>query len=95
MLVTDTGKPRNQRSLPKSSEEPACANAKCHRCGGLENEYQRSLAEISFVVSKRFSIPPEKLRELHKWQDIRDDAVKALYRHKASHKRDRGLSALD
>jgi hypothetical protein len=75
----------NLLSFPTRIEEPARSNSKCPACARLENEYQCAIHEISSVVKRRFPAPGQKLRELHKWQDTRDGALKAFYEHKASH----------
>ena len=84
--MTDAGKADHPLSWPTIDEEPAPTIPKCPRCVRLEGEYQCAIDEISSVVSRRFPSSREKLRELHKLQDIRDDALKAYYMHKATHK---------
>jgi hypothetical protein len=59
----------------------------CPDCEILEREYQLAIAEIDSVVGRRFNTVGEKLRELFRWQDTRDTAVKAFYEHKKSHAR--------
>jgi hypothetical protein len=81
----NTQKAGNLLSFPTRIEEPAHGNSKCPVCDRLENEYEYTILEIRSVVRTRFPALREKLRELHKWQDIRDGALRALYKHKASH----------
>jgi hypothetical protein len=69
-------------------EETARKNSTCPTCDRLEHEYQVAIDEISSVVRTRFPTLSQKLHELHKWQDIRDRSVKAIYEHKASHNRE-------
>jgi hypothetical protein len=57
----------------------------CLDCKRLEREYQRAISEISAVVGRRFNTVGERLRELSRWQDVRNEAVKALYEHKKTH----------
>jgi hypothetical protein len=57
----------------------------CSHCKRLEFEYQRTIGEINSVVGGRFNTVGEKLRELCRWQDVRDKAVKTLYEHKKIH----------
>ncbi len=57
----------------------------CADCERLKIEYQRTISEIYAVVGGRFNTVREKLRELARWQDVRDDAVEALYKHKKTH----------
>jgi hypothetical protein len=85
--MTHTQKASNLLSFPARIEEPAHRNSKCPACDRLENEYQCAIHEIFFVVRTRFPTLSGKLQELHKWQDIRDGALKAFYEHKASHGR--------
>jgi hypothetical protein len=66
-------------------EETARKNSTCPTCDRLEGDYQVAIDEISSVVRTRFPTLRQKLQELHKWQDIRDGSVKAIYEHKASH----------
>jgi hypothetical protein len=88
--LLDRGTPLTQQtagnllSFP-TCEEPVPWYSTCPTCNRLENEYQRAILEIHSVVGRRFATPRQKLQELHKWQDIRDWAVKAFYEHKASH----------
>jgi type II secretory ATPase GspE/PulE/Tfp pilus assembly ATPase PilB-like protein len=83
--LTDTQKASNLLSFPTRIEEPAYRSSKCPACNKLEYEYQCAIHEIFSVVRTRFPTLREKLQELHKWQDIRDGAVKVFYKHKASH----------
>jgi hypothetical protein len=86
--LTQTEKSRDLLSFPiRRIEEPTPWYYNCPACDRLESEYQRAVLEIHSVVRTRFATLHEKLRELHKWQDIRDGAVKAFYEHKASHTR--------
>jgi len=66
-------------------EAPPPQTPGCRKCNSLQRQYQRSVREISSVVKRRFSVLGEKLRELHKWQDIRDKAVSAMNEHRKSH----------
>ena len=83
--MTDTQKASNLLSFPTRIEEPAYRSSKCPACNRLEGEYQCAIQEIFSVVKTRFPTLPQNLRELHKWQDIRDGAVKVFYKHKTSH----------
>jgi len=53
----------------------------------LEREYQLTIAEIYSVVGRRFKTVGENLRELFRWQDIGDKAVKTFYEHKKAQAR--------
>ena len=70
--------------FPSRMEETARKSSTCPTCDRLENDYQLAVDEISSVVRTRFPTLRQKLRELHKWQDIRDGSLKTLYEHKAS-----------
>lgn len=59
----------------------------CPDCKRLEREYQLTIVELYSVVARRFKTVGEKLRELFRWQDMRDKAVKAFYEHKKAHAR--------
>src|SRR5437879_2654330 len=68
--------------LKCSAMEPSLL---CPDCQRLEREYQLTIAEIYSVVGGRFKTLREKLRELFRWQDVRDKAVEAFYEHKKTH----------
>jgi archaellum component FlaC len=57
----------------------------CPDCERLERKYRRTISEIYAVVDGKFNTVREKLRELARWQDVRDEAVEALYEHKKTH----------
>jgi len=60
----------------------------CEECKRLERVVQTAIANISFVVSKRFPRFAEKVQQLHKWQDARDSAMQGLSAHRKTHTRD-------
>ncbi len=57
----------------------------CSQCESLEHRYQVALAKIHLTVDRRFSTVSEKLRELYRWQDVRDEAVGELHAHRRAH----------
>lgn len=57
----------------------------CPDCARLERAYRLTVLEIYSVVDGRFNTVREKLRELFRWQDVRDKAVEAFYEHKKTH----------
>lgn len=61
------------------------ASSRCGECDRLELDLQVAVANIAFVVSTKFPDFGEKLRQLHKWQEMKDKANEALYTHKKSH----------
>jgi hypothetical protein len=86
-LLAQAEKSRDLLSFRARVGEPTPWYYYCPACDRLKSEYQRAILEIHSVVRTRFVTLREKVRELHKWQDIRDAAVKAFYEHKASHTR--------
>lgn len=61
------------------------ASSRCGECERLELDLQVAVTNISFVVSTKFPEFSEKLRQLHKWQEMKDKAMETLYTHKKSH----------
>lgn len=57
----------------------------CHECKALERIYDHFIRRIYGVVHGRFSSVDEKIRELHRLQDLRDEAIETLYAHKKCH----------
>jgi len=57
----------------------------CPDCERLEHEYDLTIGEIYSVVDGRFGTVSEKLRELWRWQDMRDNVLKVLDKHKRTH----------
>ena len=63
----------------------ALAMSDCPECEKLERKYQLTIGEIYSVVGGKFNTVGEKLRELFRWQDMRDKTLKTLYAHKKTH----------
>jgi hypothetical protein len=59
----------------------------CAACQRLERKYQLTVDEIYSVVKGRFTTVGDKLRELFRCQDLRDEAMKAIHVHKKTHAR--------
>ena len=57
----------------------------CSTCLELERRYDHAIAQIRAVVSSRFERFGAKLGQLHRWQQRRDEAVRALYEHRRQH----------
>ncbi len=68
-------------SFSSQMDAPAPQTSGCFQCEKLERQYKRSIREISHVVRTRFPVLGDKLRELHKWQDMRDSALDMFYEH--------------
>ena len=64
---------------------PAHVTKPCPECDRLETEYEHSVGEIRSVVGGKFNTVGEKLRELFRWQDVRDKTVKTIHKHKETH----------
>ena len=63
------------------------SSAQCSECKRLERDYQNTVTKIAFVVAKRSMRLSEKIQEVSKWQDARDEALEAFYEHKKCHPR--------
>jgi hypothetical protein len=57
----------------------------CKVCHSLERTYQNAVQQINSIAETRFDSLSSKVRQLHKWQDIRTDAIEAFYEHKKTH----------
>jgi hypothetical protein len=62
---------------------------RCLECDALERRYRGIIRQIDDVVDGRFPSVAEKIEALHKYQDLRDEVMKALYEHKRTHRRRR------
>jgi hypothetical protein len=61
-------------------------SARCSECDRLERLYEQSVARIFALMDKRFVERGEKIRELHRLQDVRDEALALFYAHKKRHR---------
>ena len=61
----------------------------CRECEDLERNYQRAVGHIKAVLRGNYSHLAERLKDLRHWQDRRDKAIRALYKHKQTHAGDR------
>ena len=73
-------------SFSSQMDAPDPQTSGCCQCESLERQYKRSIREISSVVRTRFPVLGDKLHELHKWQDMRDSAVKTWNDHREFHR---------
>lgn len=70
-------------------KQPAASNRKkypCPQCEYLERQYEGTITHVREVLGTRFQSLRDKVRELHKWQESRDEAIEALYAHKRIHR---------
>ncbi len=58
----------------------------CAQCEYLQQQYERAITHISEALGSRFQSLSDKVRELQKWQESRDEAIEALYAHKRTHR---------
>lgn len=75
-------KPASPTNL--SSAEPGTAACRC--CEALERRYQDTISRIREVLETRFQSVEEKIYELRKWQEMRDDAIEVFYSHRRRHR---------
>jgi hypothetical protein len=83
---------RKIRALTAPSQASNTASKsfhKCRQCQKLERQYQHTVDDIYSVLDRRFMTMKEKLCELHKLQDTRDNAAQAWCEHKKSHRSSR------
>src|SRR5579859_1433302 len=59
----------------------------CPRCEYLERQYEDVVSHIREMIEVHFQSLGEKIRELHRWQENRDEAIEAFYTHKRTHRR--------
>ena len=71
------------------------SDIECQVCHFLEQTYQNAVQQIYAIAETRFDSLNIKLRQVHKWQDIRTDAIEAFYEHKKCHKRSAQWSESD
>ena len=79
---------RMKKMSMSPKKRPAASSSKgdpCPQCEYLEPQYEGTITHIREVLGTRFQSLREKARELHKWQDSRDEAIEALYAHKRIH----------
>ena len=63
----------------------ALGSVTCPSCESLERQYDDAIRHIRDVLANRMKTLGEKVRELHRWQEKRDDAIEAFYSHKQRH----------
>jgi hypothetical protein len=79
------------RKKPPNASTLACLLAPtldsrtCPSCESLERRYAEATSHIREVLANRLKTLGEKVRELHRLQDKRDDAIEAFYSHKRRH----------
>lgn len=72
---------RKKQAAAGSSK--ACS---CPQCEYLERQYEGAISHIREVVGTRFQNLSDKIRELRKWQESRDEAIEVLHAHKRTHR---------
>jgi len=77
--------PRKLSALPASES----AERPCAYCEALERQYEDAISHIREVLELRFENVGQKVRELHRWQENRDEALEGFYRHKLNHRKSR------
>lgn len=58
----------------------------CPSCESLERQYDDAIRHIREVLANRLKTLGEKVRDLHRWQEKRDEAIEAFYSHKRRHR---------
>jgi NMD protein affecting ribosome stability and mRNA decay len=59
----------------------------CPDCERLERGFHNAAKQIRAVVTNRYESTSARVRALRKWQDCRDRALEAFYKHKKIHPR--------
>ena len=72
--------PKKQPADSKSTRHP------CSQCEYLERQYEGAITHIRDVLGTRFQSLRDKICELQKWQESRNEAIEALYAHKRLHR---------
>lgn len=72
--------PKKQSAASNSNGYP------CPQCEYLERQYEHAVNRIREVLGTRFQGLADKIRDLRKWQESRDEAIEALYAHKRKHR---------
>ena len=78
-------KPSDRVNSAAHSGVETGSTAECPSCEALERQYENAISHIHEVLARRFKNIDEKVRELHRWQEKRDDAIEAFYSHKQRH----------
>lgn len=60
--------------------------ARCPHCDYLERQCDVAIHQIRKVLELQFQSMREKIRDLHRWQEIRDEAIETYYSHKKTHR---------
>ncbi len=58
----------------------------CPTCETLERRYDNTIGQSRELLECRFQSLREKVRELHRWQENRDEAIEDFYAHKRMHR---------
>jgi len=72
--------------IPVASWREERLHLACPSCERLEREYDSTIRAIYSVIDKKFKSLAEKVGELFRWQDLRDETIERLYEHKRVHR---------
>jgi len=76
-----------QKKPPKGSQtEQVEGVVACPLCEYLEQQVDSAIIHIRWVIETRLQSLREKVRELHRWQERRDDAIEEFYTHRRMHR---------
>jgi hypothetical protein len=74
---------------PSAPATTARLRSACPYCEALERQYDDAVGHIRELLELRFGSIRQKVRELHRWQENRDEAIEEFYSHKRSHPKTR------
>jgi hypothetical protein len=72
--------------MRQSSRCQVTRNTACPNCEALERQCDDVVRRIREVLEERFRSLGDKVRELHRWQEERDEAIEVFYSHKRLHR---------
>ena len=62
---------------------------RCEQCRAIVHELKAAQLQLRRTSLQHKLSLPERVRELRKWQDVRDEVGRRLQAHKESHLKDR------
>jgi len=76
-----------QKKPPKESQIAQVPGAAaCPRCEYLEQQVDSVIGHIRRVIETPLQSLREKVREIHRWQEKRDEAIEEFYTHRRTHR---------
>jgi hypothetical protein len=72
--------------MRQSSRCQVTRNTACPNCEALERQCDDVVRRIREVLEERFRSLGDKVRELHRWQEERDETFEVFYSHKRIHR---------